>query len=421
MDGWPVDSFPRGSRSAARSLSESSPPCRRASTDRSATPRRRAARGRSSRSAPGCSSSSCCRRSLPRGPARIAARSTACAARGIPWWMLAGGAAGALTVATQGLAVAIIGVSLFTVGVVAGQALYGLVLDRVGYGPAGVVAVTVPRLIGGALALGAVGSRSPATDCAASRCGCSCCRCSPASASRGSRRRTGGCVSGRHAPDGDARQLRRRDDPARRRGAVHVAHRGIAGGLPDRAWLYLGGAIGVLYIFLSAALVAHTGVLLLGLGVVVGQLAHIDRPRRAVAGAGGPGRSAGARDGPRRAAVGRGRGRPWRRPRRRLRRALVAPLEASAVGIRDEVMAGVDGLAAAEPRCAAACRRRRASRAAPRPCRARAPSRPPWSGCSRPVRQITPQPASSSRRLSTCATPDATASCSHRGTFSLLR
>ena len=53
-------------------------------------------------------------------------------ARTIPWWMLAGGAAGALTVATQGLAVAIIGVSLFTVGVVAGQALCGLVLDRVG-------------------------------------------------------------------------------------------------------------------------------------------------------------------------------------------------------------------------------------------------------------------------------------------------
>ena len=41
--------------------------------------------------------------------------------RDIPGWMLAGGAAGALTVATQGLAVGLIGVSLFTVGVVAGQ------------------------------------------------------------------------------------------------------------------------------------------------------------------------------------------------------------------------------------------------------------------------------------------------------------
>ena len=42
--------------------------------------------------------------------------------------------------------------------------------------------------------------------------------------------------------------------------------------MPAEAWLYVGGAVGVLYIFLSAALVAHTGVLLLGLGVVVGQL-----------------------------------------------------------------------------------------------------------------------------------------------------
>ena len=72
--------------------------------------------------------------------------------RTIPWWMLAGGVAGAFTVATQGLAVAVIGVSLFTVGVVAGQTISGLVLDRAGYGPAGVVAITVPRLIGGLLA-----------------------------------------------------------------------------------------------------------------------------------------------------------------------------------------------------------------------------------------------------------------------------
>lgn len=77
--------------------------------------------------------------------------------RTIPWWMLAGGLAGALTVATQGLAVAVIGVSLFTVGVVAGQTLNGLVLDRLGYGPGGVVAVTMPRVAGGALALIAVG------------------------------------------------------------------------------------------------------------------------------------------------------------------------------------------------------------------------------------------------------------------------
>src|SRR5690349_22894943 len=76
--------------------------------------------------------------------------------RDIPLWMLIGGLAGALTVATQGLTVATIGVALFTVGVVAGQTVNGLVLDRVGYGPAGVVAVTLGRLAGGLLVIVAV-------------------------------------------------------------------------------------------------------------------------------------------------------------------------------------------------------------------------------------------------------------------------
>jgi len=74
-----------------------------------------------------------------------------------PWWMLLGGACGALTVSTQGLVAGILGVALFTVGVVAGQTLHGLLLDRVGFGPAGVVAITPGRLLGGFFALAAVG------------------------------------------------------------------------------------------------------------------------------------------------------------------------------------------------------------------------------------------------------------------------
>lgn len=41
---------------------------------------------------------------------------------------------------------------------------------------------------------------------------------------------------------------------------------------PTEPWLYVGGVIGVTYIFLAAALVPYTGVLLLGLGTVVGQV-----------------------------------------------------------------------------------------------------------------------------------------------------
>lgn len=193
--------------------------------------------------------------------------------RSIPWWMLAGGAAGALTVATQGLAVAVIGVSLFTVGVVAGQAICGLVLDRLGYGPAGVVAVTMPRLVGGALALSAAalslvgdGVRGIPLWMLAL----------PFAAGVG--------IAWQQATNGRLRQ--RVGTPLTATlvnfiggtillvaaAAVRIAVVGPPQALPAELWLYAGGAIGVFYIFLSAALVSYTGVLLLGLGVVVGQL-----------------------------------------------------------------------------------------------------------------------------------------------------
>ena len=193
--------------------------------------------------------------------------------RTIPWWMLAGGVAGAFTVATQGLAVAVIGVSLFTVGVVAGQTISGLVLDRAGYGPAGVVAITVPRLIGGLLALIAVGvslqggvlEQVPWWMLVM-----------PVIAGVG--------IAWQQATNGRLRQ--RVATPLTATlvnfiggttmlviaAAVHVALVGAPAAFPVEPWLYLGGVIGVTYIFMSAALVVHTGVLLLGLGTVAGQL-----------------------------------------------------------------------------------------------------------------------------------------------------
>ncbi|WP_318244717.1 DMT family transporter [Microbacterium pullorum] len=193
--------------------------------------------------------------------------------RRIPLWMLGGGVAGALTVATQGLAVGLIGVALFTVGVVAGQTVCGLVLDRLGHGPSGVVAVTTGRVIGGLLALVAAGIAL-----------------------------TGGAIDApvwmlvlpfvagvgiawQQATNGRLRQ--RVGTPLTATlvnfiggslclviaAGVHVALVGAPAALPTEPWLYVGGAMGVFYIFLSAALVVHTGVLLLGLASVAGQLA----------------------------------------------------------------------------------------------------------------------------------------------------
>ena len=210
---------------------------------------------------------------LPAGRRGFRALATGIRSRTIPWWMLAGGAAGALTVATQGLAVAVIGVSLFTVGVVAGQTINGLVLDRAGYGPAGVVAVTMPRIAGGALALLAVGislqggvlERVPLWMLVL-----------PILAGIG--------IAWQQATNGRLRQ--RVGTPLTATlvnfigvtailvvaAGIHVAIVGAPHALPGDAWLYLGGVVGVTYIFLSAALVVHTGVLLLGLGAVAGQL-----------------------------------------------------------------------------------------------------------------------------------------------------
>ncbi|MFV0375655.1 DMT family transporter [Microbacterium sp.] len=192
----------------------------------------------------------------------------------IPWWMLVGGVAGAVTVATQGLTVAIIGVSLFTVGVVAGQTLNGLVLDRVGFGPGGEVAVTMPRVAGGALALAAaviaIGREGVGDSVAWWML------LLPFV--------TGVGIAWQQATNGRLRQ--RVGTPMTATvvnfiggtavlaiaAAVSVGVNGPPRTPPSDPWLYTGGAIGVAYIFLSAALVAYTGVLLLGLGAVAGQL-----------------------------------------------------------------------------------------------------------------------------------------------------
>ena len=76
--------------------------------------------------------------------------------RRLPVWTLFGGVAGALFVLGQGLVAPLTGLALFTVGIVAGQVLGGLVLDRVGLGPGGRINPTPFRLIGTGLAVVAV-------------------------------------------------------------------------------------------------------------------------------------------------------------------------------------------------------------------------------------------------------------------------
>ena len=193
--------------------------------------------------------------------------------RQVPVWMLCGGACGALTVSTQGLTAGLLGVSLFSVGVVAGQTVNGLLLDRLGVGPAGVVAVTPGRVLGGAFALAAV---------AISLSGDALTRAPwwllvlPFAAGVG--------IAWQSAANG--RLAQRVGSPMTATlmsfiggtavlivaSAVSIAVRGMPEDLPSEPWLYLGGLLGFAYILLGATIVAHTGVLLMGLGAVLGQL-----------------------------------------------------------------------------------------------------------------------------------------------------
>lgn len=91
--------------------------------------------------------------------ARRGIRQVATAVRGgreLRWWQLLGGVSGGYLVFSQGLSAATLGVALFTVAVVAGQVTSGMLVDRIGLGPAGPQQVTPPRVIGGVLAVVAV-------------------------------------------------------------------------------------------------------------------------------------------------------------------------------------------------------------------------------------------------------------------------
>lgn len=194
--------------------------------------------------------------------------------RTIPFWMLLGGACGALTVSTQGITAGVLGVSLFTVGVVAGQTLHGLVLDRIGFGPAGVVAITPGRVLGGACALAAVGISLSGDVLATAPLWM---LLLPFAAGVG--------IAWQAATNG--RLAQRVQSPLAATfmsfiagtiallvaAGISIAARGLPDALPTEPWLYLGGLLGAAYILLGAFIVAHTGVLLMGLGSVLGQLA----------------------------------------------------------------------------------------------------------------------------------------------------
>ncbi|MFC9920022.1 DMT family transporter [Agromyces binzhouensis] len=192
----------------------------------------------------------------------------------LAWWMLLGGTAGAWFVATQGLAVGVLGVALFTVAIVAGQTLGGVVFDAIGLGPGGRRPLSPTRIAGAALALVAIGwavSAQVAGDVPLWL------MLLPFSAGIG--------ASWQQAMNGRVRTASTSALAATFMNflvgtavlvVVMLAHAASVGwptAFPTAPWLYAGGAVGCVFIAAQAVLVRRVGVLVLALGLVAGQLA----------------------------------------------------------------------------------------------------------------------------------------------------
>jgi len=207
------------------------------------------------------------------GRAGAAKTIAAIRAREIPWWYAAGGAAGAFFVLSQGLASAALGVALFSIGVVCGQTVSGVVIDRIGLGHVEPRLLSAQRLIGAGLALAAVavaassqfgGESNPWLFLLPFAAGLA---IAWQQGVNGQIRRLSGSVLTATFGNfvvGTAVLLVA--------ATVHTLIVGWPQQFPTNPVLYIGGAIGVVFIGLGAAVVGVTGVLLLTLGTISGQL-----------------------------------------------------------------------------------------------------------------------------------------------------
>ncbi|OZM74968.1 hypothetical protein CFN78_01875 [Amycolatopsis antarctica] len=188
-------------------------------------------------------------------------------------WHCAGGLGGALLVAGQSVAAAVLGIAMFTVGVVAGQTMSGLFVDRVGLGPAGPQGLTWQRVAGAVLTLLAVAG---AVSGELGHAGNLWLLSLPLAA--------GVCMALQQAVNGRVGAAAGSALTATLVNfavgttalvlawLVSLAVRGGPTAVPANPLLYVGGLVGIVFIALASVVVSWTGVLLLGLSAIAGQL-----------------------------------------------------------------------------------------------------------------------------------------------------
>lgn len=196
----------------------------------------------------------------------------------VKWWYLLAGCVGGYFVLTQTLTIGMIGVAVFTVAVVTGQTIGGLLWDRIGLGPAGRRRISPMRVLGAVLTVLAVlWAASPQLT--------------------GTDRGllwlllvilpfSGGFFNAaQQAVNGRQTAAYRSPIPATlfnfAAGSVLLlvvwlgkllVEGGVSGELPTAWWYYVGGPLGVVFIALGAVLVTKVGVLIAAMGMIAGQL-----------------------------------------------------------------------------------------------------------------------------------------------------
>lgn len=225
---------------------------------------------------------------LPRGRAGLARILPAVRTRAFPRVYVLAGGIGALFVFAQSFTVGILGVALFTVATVTGQTVSGLLVDRLGIGPAGKKSVTGIRIIGCLLTIAAVawavsprftGSSGMASAGAGPDSGAEALLVPlllPVAA--------GFLMSFQQAMNGTATVHYGTPIAATLVNfvagsavlwaayAIKVSVAGWGNPLPPEWWYYAGGPMGCVFIGLGALLVRSLGVLVTGLGMIAGQL-----------------------------------------------------------------------------------------------------------------------------------------------------
>ena len=206
---------------------------------------------------------------------RPSSRAALARVRLVPVWQRAGGLGGALLIGVSAAAAPVVGVALLTLGLVAGQTVGGLVVDRAGLGPGGSRPLDAARVTGAALCLAAVALAAPGGAGHADPL------LLVLVLLAGLTIAVGAALNGRlKATTGDAAVTTLLNFAVGLAAllvglALHTARVGLPSPDwpgPGSWWLYTGGVLGVLFVTVAAVVVRLLGVLRMSLAIVAGQV-----------------------------------------------------------------------------------------------------------------------------------------------------